>query len=195
MKKCFVLGGLMASLLSGCGMAYLLEGARYESKESFVAARSAMNARCMENVVPFPVPLVKRKLIAFIPSQEAIYKNRFKIVKAAIPNDPITIEGMRDNPLFSGLNENYRIGVEMLRRKNIFPSVEIVEYENLSLPQASADVDIFYIEMPEILGGKDTFYLTTQKGGRQLVNISAAVPRCEALRDSFHASVQTIALQ
>lgn len=195
MKKCFVLGGLIASLLSGCGMTYLLEGVRYESKEGFASARAAMLTRCTDSVVPLPAPLVRRKLIAFIPSQEAIYKNRFKIVKAAIPNDPITVEGMRSNPLISGINELYRADVEMLRRRNIFSSVDVVEYDSLSLPQASADVDILYVEMPEMLGGRDAVYVSTQKGGRQLVTVNAAVPKCEAIRDSLHASIQTIALQ
>ncbi|MBZ0094016.1 MAG: hypothetical protein K8H75_01370 [Sulfuricella sp.] len=195
MKKTAPFVFISMLLLSGCGMTYFLEGAKYDNKESFVAARAAMNTRCTESISAIPVPLVKRKLIAMIPTQEAIYKNRYSIIKAASPNDPVTMDKLRDNPIFSAINENYRLIVERIKRKNIYPSVEVVEYETLSTPQASANADILHIAMAEALGGKDIFYLTTQKSGKQIVSIDAASPKCEAIRDSYLSSIQTLALQ
>lgn len=194
MKKRVAVGGLCA-LLSGCGMTYFLEGAKYDSRDSFVAARDAMNSRCTASVIPLVAPVVKRKLVFLIPTQSAVYQNRFSIVKAAIPNDPITIDGMKKNPIISGVGENYRLDFERIKRRNIYMSVDVSEYDTLSLPQASSEVDVLYVAMPEVLGGRDTFYLVTQKGGKQLVNISGAVPKCEAIRDSLLESIQTIALQ
>lgn len=194
MKKAgsIVLG---CALLSGCGMTYFLEGAKYDSKEGFITARAAMNARCTESVATIPTPLVKRKLIVMIPTQEALYKNRYSIIKAASPNDPVTMDKLRDNPLFSGINEGYRNVAERIKRRNIYASVEVVEYEALSMPQPNSGTDIMHVAMSEALGGKDIFYLTTQKSGKQIVSYEATSPRCESIRDSYLSSIQTLALQ
>jgi hypothetical protein len=182
-------------LLSSCSTTYLLEGAKYDTKDSFIAARAAMNTRCTESVEVIRSPLVKRKLIAMIPTQEALYKNRYSIIKAALPNDPVTMERLRDNPLFSGLNENYRHIAERIKRRNIYASVDIVEYETLSTPQSNVDTDIFHVAMAEALGGKDIFYLTTKKNGKQVVSSEAATPKCESISGSYLSSIQTLALQ
>lgn len=182
-------------LLSGCGMTYFLEGAKYDTKESFVAARSAAYARCTNSVSALPAPLVKRKLIAMIPTQEALYKNRYTIIKAASPSDPVTMDSLRENPLFSGMNEYYKYIVEHVKRRNIYKTVEVVEYETLSAPQPNADTDILYMAMAEALGGKDVLYLSTKKNGKQIVSYESASPRCESVRDSYLSSIQTIALQ
>jgi hypothetical protein len=195
MKKTAPFVIIFSLLLSGCGTAYFLEGVKYDSKESFVAARAAMNKRCTESITVLPAPLVKRKLIAMIPSQETIYKNRYSMIMASSPNNRVTMDTLRNNPLIAGLNENYRHLAEFIKRKNIYTSFELVEYEILSAPQPSADTDIFYIAMAEAMGGKDMLYLTTQKNGKQVVNYDMSNPKCEFVRDSFFSSIQTLALQ
>jgi hypothetical protein len=194
MKKTASFVFIFTLLLLGCGSRiYYLEGAKYDNKESFISARVAMNIHCTESISPIPTPLVKRKLIAMIPTQEAVYKNRLSIAKAI--SSPVTIDNFRDSPLISAVNENYRLMVERINRKNIYISVELVEYETLSSPQASTDSDIFYIVLTEAIAGKDMLYLTTQKNGKQIVNYDTSIPKCESIRDSYLSSIQTIALQ
>jgi len=184
---------ILTLLLSGCAKAYFLEGVKYDTRESFIAARNEMDIRCTESISPLPAPLVKRKLLAMIPTQEAVYKSRYLIEKAVSPN--ITMDRLRDSPIISAVNNNYRLIVERIKRKNIYLSVELIEYETLSSPQASTDTDIFYIVLTEAIAGKDMLYLTTQKNGKQIVNIDSSIPKCEAMRDSYLASIQTLALQ
>lgn len=196
MKKTAPYIFIFTLLLSGCSSRiYFLEGTKYDNKESFIAANAAMNTRCTESISPNTTPLVKRKLIAMIPTQEAIYKNRYSQIKVSSPNSPITMDNLRDNILISSVNAHYRLMVERIKRKNIYISVELVEYETLSAPQASEYADIFHIVMAEATGGKDMLYLTTQKNGKQIVNYDSSIPKCEAIRDSYLASIQTLALQ
>lgn len=185
---------ILTLLLSGCSSRiYFLEGVKYDTRESFITARNEMDIKCTESISPLPTPLVKRKLIAMIPTQEAVYKNRYLIAKAASPN--ATMDSLRASPRISAINNHYRLIAERIKRKNIYLSFELIEYETLSSPQASTDTDIFYVVLTEAIAGTDMMYLTTQKNGKQIVNIDSAIPKCEAMRDSYLFSIQTLALQ
>jgi len=193
MKKTASFVFILTLLLSGCAKVYFLEGVKYDTRESFITARNEMDISCTESISPLPTPLVKRKLIAMIPTQEAVYKSRYLIAKAVSPN--ATMDSLRASPLISAINNDYRLIAERIKRKNIYFSVELIEYETLSSPQASTDSDIFYIVLTEAIAGKDMLYLTTQKNGKQIVNYDTSIPKCESIRDSYLSSIQTIALQ
>lgn len=201
-------------LLSGCSTIYYLEGAEYDSKKKFIAARAAMYARCIESTIPLTTSIVERKLIALIPSQETIYRITHANIKAASPNFPVSLEDLRNDPLYSGANENFRMVVEWIKRKNLYTAVEMVEYEILSAPQAlsippaSADTDIFHIVLAPAINRRDMYYLITEKRGKQRIDYGIMNPdcasarisflsmiQCEAFRDNLLSSLQTLALQ
>ena len=160
MKKA-VLVILMTTLaLSGCSTTYYLEGAEYKGKKKYIAARAAMHTRCIESTEPLPTPLIERKLIALIPSQELIYTTILTNLKAISPDYPMTREDLRYDPLYSGVNENFTMVVELIKRKNLYKTVEMIEYESLSIPEASVDTDIFHVVLATATNRNDRYYLT-----------------------------------
>jgi hypothetical protein len=188
---------LLCVTVCGCAtrITYYLEGKAYPSKEAFVSAREQMEQRCMANLKGYDVPLVQRKLIAMLPSQEAVYKSRIEMAKASAQGANTTMDVLAANPLVNHVGRSYRWLAEKIQKKNIYSSVEIMEYETLSDPQPSKQADIFYVTLTNRIGGKDVLYMTTQRNGKQMISMDASNPICEAMAESFLASVQTIALQ
>jgi hypothetical protein len=188
--------GIGVVLLAGCaGQKFFLEGKQYNSKDEFIAARESTRSSCLASVTPLPQPIVNRKLVMMIPTQETIYKNRYAIIKAANPGYPVTMDGLRNNVLIAGLGESYRQNFEQVKKRNMYASVELVEYESLSEPQPTSNTDVYFIRLAEGLGARDTIYLVTSKNGRQIVNVDASSVLCSKRIESLLASLQTLALQ
>jgi hypothetical protein len=208
MKKAVLTILITTLVLPGCSTIYYLEGAEYKDKEKYIAARAAMHTRCIESTEPLPTPLIERKLIALIPSQELIYTTILTNLKAISPDYPITREDLRKQPLYSGTNENFKMIIELIKRKNLYQTVEMIEYESLSLPEASVDTDIFHVVLATATNRNDRYYLTREKRGKLRIDYGAINPpcvnervsfmymtQCETFRDNFLSSLQTLALQ
>lgn len=208
MKNAAFLILLITLLLPGCSTFYYLEGVEYDSKEKYVAARAAMHHRCIERAVPHAKPLVERKLIALIPSQEFIFRTALASRKAALPDFPVTREDLRKDPIYAGANENFRMVVELIKRNNLYASVEVIEYEDLSIPPADANTDIFHVVMATANNRNDKYYLTREKRGKLRIDYGVINPECptsrvsflsmiecETFRDNLLSSLQRLALQ
>ncbi|MDV6345310.1 MULTISPECIES: hypothetical protein [unclassified Nitrosomonas] len=208
MKKAALVILMTVLVLSGCSTIYYLEDAEYEGKKKYIAARAAMHTRCIESTEPLPTPLIERKLIALIPSQEFIYTAIQKNFKDISPDFPMSREDLRIEPLYSGANENFRMVVELIKKKNLYRTVEMIEYESLSIPEASADTDIFHVVLATATNRNDKYYLTREKRGKLRIDYGAMNPdcanvrisfmssiQCETFRDNLLSSLQTLALQ
>ena len=77
--------------LTGCSTIYFLEGKEYEGRRQYIAARAEMYQRCIEGTISLSPPPIQRKLIALIPSQEAIFRTHFDNIKESNPNFPVTM--------------------------------------------------------------------------------------------------------
>lgn len=198
----------IALLLSSCSTIYYLEGTEYEGKKKYIAARTSMHTRCIESTEPLPAPLIERKLIALIPSQEFIYTTVQATLNAAAPDFPLSREDLRNDPLYSGANENFRMVVELIKRRNLYRAVEMIEYETLSIPEADEDTDIFHIVLATATNRNDRYYLTREKRGKLRIEYGAMNPdcanvrvsflfmtQCETFRDNLLSSLQELALQ
>jgi hypothetical protein len=208
MKKAVLVILMTTLVLSGCSTTYYLEGAEYKGKKKYIAARAAMHTRCIESAEPLPTPLIERKLIALIPSQELINTTILTNLKAISPDYPMTREDLRYDPLYSGVNENFKMVVELIKRKNLYKTVEMIEYEYLSIPEASVDTDIFHVVLATATNRNDRYYLTREKRGKLRIDYGAINPpcvhervsfmymtQCETFRDNLLSSLQTLALQ
>lgn len=208
MKNIGLVALISVVLLAGCSTIYYLEGKEYDSKQKFIAARSAMYKRCIESTEPLSKPLVERKLIALIPSQETIYRTIQAKLKAASPDFPVLMEDLRKDPVYSGANENFKMVTELIKRRNLYSIVEVIEYQTLSIPQATEDTDIFHVVLATSDNRNDKYYLTREKRGKLRIyygtmNPECALDRvsflsmtqCETFRDNLLSSLQTLALQ
>ena len=207
-KNVVLVSLIFVLLLAGCSTIYHLEGKEYDSKEKFIAARSEMYQRCVESTDPLPKPLVERKLIALIPSQEIIYRTIQAKLKAATPDFPVLMEDLRKDPVYSGASENFRMVTELIKRRNLYSTVEVIEYQTLSIPQATEDTDILHVVLATSDNRNDKYYLTREKRGKLRIyygtmNPDCAMDRvtflsrieCETFRDNLLSSLQTLALQ
>lgn len=190
MKNAALVILLTTLLLSGCSTMYYLEGTEYDSKNKFIEARAAMHNRCIESTAPLPMPLVERKLIALIPSQEFVYRTVFANQQAKSPDFPITREDLRKDPIYSGINQNFRMVVELIKRKNLYTTVEMIEYDTLSIPEASEDTDIFHIVLATATNRNDRYYLTREKRGKLRIDYGPMNPDCASARASFLSMIQ-----
>ncbi len=208
MKKVVLVILMTALVLSGCTTIYYLESTEYKDKKKYIAARAAMHTRCIVSTESLPTPLIERKLIALIPSQELIYTTVLTNLKAISPDYPITRGDLRKDPLYSGANENFKMVVELIKMKNLYKTVEMIEYEHLSIPEASEDTDIFHVVLATATNRNDKYYLTREKRGKLRIDYGAVNPpcvnervsfmsmnQCETFRDNLLSSLQTLALQ
>lgn len=174
---------------TGCSMTYFLEGKEYEGRRQYIAARAEIYQRCIEGAVPFDTPPIQRKLITLIPSQEAIFRTHFDNIKESNPNFPITMEDLRQDPIYFGMNENYQLVVELIKKRNLYQYLETREYETLEIPEATEEADVFYIALPEDTKHRDMYYLTTEKRGKLRVDYGLMDPDCETARAPFLALI------
>lgn len=176
--------------LTGCSTVYFLEGKEYEGRRKYLAARSEIYHRCVETVMPLDPPLIQRKLIALIPSQETIFRTHLDNIKESNPNFPVTMEDLRQDPIYFGMNENYRLVVELIKKRNLYQSLEIQEYEaTLTLPEVDEQTDVFHIDLPKDTKHRDMYYLTTEKRGKLRVDYGPMDPDCETARAPFLALI------
>lgn len=175
--------------LTGCSTIYFLEGKEYEGRRLYIAARAEMYQRCIEGTISLNPTPIQRKLIALIPSQEAIFRTHFDNIKESNPNFPVTMEDLRQDPMYFGMNENYRLVVELIKKRNLYQFLEIQEYETLTIPEVDEETDVFYIALPKDTKHRDMYYLTTEKRGKLRVDYGPMDPDCETARAPFLALI------
>lgn len=175
--------------LTGCSTIYFLEGKEYEGRRQYIAARAEMYQRCIEGTISLNPPPIQRKLIALIPSQEAIFRTHFDNIKESNPNFPVTMEDLRQDPIYFGMNENYRLVVELIKKRNLYQDLQIEEYETLTVPEVDEESDVFYIALPKDTKHRDMYYLNTEKRGKLRVDYGPMDPDCETARAPFLALI------
>lgn len=175
--------------LTGCSTIYFLEGKEYEGRRQYIAARAEMYQRCIEGTISLSPPPIQRKLIALIPSQEAIFRTHFDNIKESNPNFPVTMEDLRQDPIYFGMNENYRLVVELIKKRNLYQDLQIEEYETLTVPEVDEESDVFYIALPKDTKHRDMYYLNTEKRGKLRVDYGPMDPDCETARAPFLALI------
>lgn len=175
--------------LTGCSTIYFLEGKEYEGRRQYIAARAEMYQRCTQGTISLNPPPIQRKLIALIPSQEAIFRTHFDNIKESNPNFPVTMEDLRQDPIYFGMNENYRLVVELIKKRNLYQDLQIEEYETLTVPEVDEESDVFYIALPKDTKHRDMYYLNTEKRGKLRVDYGPMDPDCETARAPFLALI------
>ena len=175
--------------LTGCSTIDFLEGKEYEDRRQYIAARAEMYQRCIEGTISLNPPPIQRKLIALIPSQEAIFRTHFDNIKESNPNFPVTMEDLRQDPIYFGMNENYRLVVELIKKRNLYQDLQIEEYETLTVPEVDEESDVFYIALPKDTKHRDMYYLNTEKRGKLRVDYGPMDPDCETARAPFLALI------
>ncbi len=175
--------------LTGCSTIYFLEGKEYEGRRQYIAARAEMYQRCIQGTISLNPPPIQRKLIALIPSQEAIFRTHFDNIKESNPNFPVTMEDLRQDPIYFGMNENYRLVVELIKKRNLYQDLQIEEYETLTVPEVDEESDVFYIALPKDTKHRDMYYLNTEKRGKLRVDYGPMDPDCETARAPFLALI------
>ena len=175
--------------LTGCSTIYFLEGKEYEGRRQYIAARAEMYQRCIEGTISLNPPPIQRKLIALIPSQEAIFRTHFDNIKESNPNFPVTMEDLRQDPIYFWMNENYRLVVELIKKRNLYQDLQIEEYETLTVPEVDEESDVFYIALPKDTKHRDMYYLNTEKRGKLRVDYGPMDPDCETARAPFLALI------
>lgn len=175
--------------LTGCSTIYFLEGKEYEGRRQYIAARAEMYQRCIEGTISLNPPPIQRKLIALIPSQEVIFRTHFDNIKESNPNFPVTMEDLRQDPIYFGMNENYRLVVELIKKRNLYQDLQIEEYETLTVPEVDEESDVFYIALPKDTKHRDMYYLNTEKRGKLRVDYGPMDPDCETARAPFLALI------
>lgn len=158
----------IAILLTGCGRAtYTLNGTQHNNAQSFQAAVDLEKSKALAAVTPLTNPLTKKKLIAAMPSEQAVFEETARR-HTATTGKPLAGIGIKQNTNLSKANyKMVRVFFEAIQKKGIYPSIEIREMPSTIISiEPSIDYDVLYVTEPA--AGSGQFFYASAKYGKQV---------------------------
>ncbi len=153
--------------LTGCGATYTFNGKQHNNAQSFQTAVDVEKSTALAAVTPLSGPLTKRKLIAAIPSEQAVFEETARR-HTAITGKPLMGIGIEQNTNLSKANHKMvRVYFEAIQKKGIYSAVEIREMPSTVISiEPSVDYDVLYLTEPA--AGSGQFFYASAKHGKQV---------------------------
>lgn len=191
-KKIAIFG--LVAFLSGCTSTYNLNGKRFENQEAFQVAVENERSAAVSQVQTLPAPLSKKKLIAALPSEQALYEEntRRQIAHTGRPVSGIALEQITN--LSKSNYKLTRVLFEGVQRRGIYSGVEIRDMPGMAVSiEPSLEYDVIYYTEPAI-GAGQLFY-SSVKHGRQVFAYDRSVSGVTGKVNSFIEAVQLQAIK
>lgn len=193
MIKIFAVVGL-ALAISGCTSTYTLNGRRFENQEAFQAAVESERSSAVSQVKTLPLPLTKKKLIAALPSEQALYEEN---IRRQIAHTGRSVSGLAQEQITNLSRSNYkltRVLFEGVEKRGIYSGVEIRNMPSMAFSiEPSLEYDVIYYTEPTI-GAGQLFY-SSAKYGRQVFAYDRSVSGVTGKVNSFIEAVQLQAIK
>lgn len=191
-KLVTTLGFIIA--LSGCVSTYTLDGKKYDNETTFQAAVENERSGAISQVQPLQIPLTKKKLIAALPSEQAIYteNSRRHISTNSRPLMGIGIE--QNANLSKSTYKMIRVLFEGVQKRAIYSSVEIRDIPSMAISlEPSPDYDVLYYTEPGV--GTGQLFYSSVKHGKQIFAYDRSKEGITAKVNSFIEAVQVQAIK
>lgn len=154
-------------LISGCVSTYIFEGKKYDNEQAFQTAVEDDRARAILQVSALQEPLTKKKLIAALPSEQALYAENSRRHTAATGNQLMGLAAEQNTNLSKAGYKLMRVYFEGVQKRGIYTNVEIRDMPNIIVSiEPSSDYDVLYYTEPSI--GSGQFFYSSVKHGRQI---------------------------
>lgn len=181
-------------LLSGCANTYTLEGKLYKGEERFEEAVHSARTDALQSITTLPAPLTQKRLIAILPSSDAIYNANTQRIKAETRRTP---QGQAQVLVSTLSKSNYklvRVMYESVAKRGIFRDVEIRDADSMAVSvEPSLDYDVLYYTEPGINSGQ--YFYSSVKHGKQVFAYDRSVVGPTAKVNAFVDAVQTMAIR
>ena len=172
---------------------YPFKGVKYYNKEEALFAVQTYFESQNSQVQPFLRPLVDKKLIVSIPTKEQIYS--YIVYRKSKKSKYSVSSAERDSIDYfaQSIHIHFKSFYEMVKKKNIYKTVELVEgsYTSIIQPSPSCDTICRYSSGE----GNDVWFMLNVKNGKQVLSFDESLPAGPARSESLLNAVKAFALQ
>ena len=190
----FVVILLSIIFISSCARnLYYYGSAKFSNKEGALIAQQTNLNNLLSQIQPFEHPLVDKKLIVSIPTKDQIYSDH--IFRRSIINKSSvsSAESDRIDYLAQTVYENYKTNYILIKKKNIYKTVELVEGSYSSIIQPSSTFDTFCCFSSG--EGTPVWFMLNIKNGKQVFSFDTTLPSGIARTEALLNAVKAFALQ
>jgi hypothetical protein len=184
----------LSSFLAACGTAnnYTYNGQKYKGEEAFQAAVAQTKTISLASIQKLQTPLTDKKLIAVIPSIDAMRAEILGRFEKQLTRQVQLNEQEIVTNLAIQSYKDLRIFYEAVEQRGIYKSVEIRDSTSTTPSlEASSDYDVLYYSQPNISSGQ--FFYSSLKFGKQVFayDLSGGTPQSKVA--AFVEAAQALA--
>lgn len=177
-------------LLTGCASKYTMEGKVYANDKEFQAAVDLEVSSALNQVKPYGKPLTKKKLVAALPSEQAIFAENAKRHKAATGREIMGLATEQNTNLSRAAYKMTRVFYEGAEKKGIYSSFEIKDMPTMTVSiEPSDDYDVIYFTEPGV--GSGQYFYASAKHGKQVFAYDRSgvgvIPKVNAFVDAIQS--------
>lgn len=185
---------ILAGILSGCAATYTLDGKKYNNSAEFQSAVESKRNAALNSISPLQKTITPKKLIAAIPSEQALYTENIRRVTAANGAAP---NGVALEIIENLTKSNYKltkIFYEATLKRGIYSSVEIKEMPSMAITlEPSNEYDVIYYTEPSISSGQ--YFYASSKHGKQIFAFDRSPEGIDGKVKSFIEAIQVQAIR
>ena len=184
----------LALILSGCAATYTLGTKKFDNEQAFQAAVEDERNQALSQVQKLPEPLTKKKLIAALPSEQAIYAENSRR-HTATTGKPLMGAGIE---LYTNLSKSAykltKVFFEGVQKRGIYSSIEIRDMMSMAVSiEPSQEYDVLYFTEPSV--GSGQYFYASAKHGKQVFAYDRSGEGVTAKVNAFIEAAQVQAIK
>lgn len=185
----------LSAALTGCANNnYTLNNQQYSGEEAFLVAVNTDRANRLSEVKPLAGPLTEKKLVALLPSEQALRAENTSRRNKAVTRNITPHETKLIDTLATANYQLLRAFFEAVEKRGIYKSVEIRDAGSVMVSaEPAADYDVMYYTEP--VTGSGQFFYASAKYGKQVFayDLSGGTPQAKST--AFVEAVQALAIR
>ncbi|WP_455174143.1 hypothetical protein [Azospirillum largimobile] len=185
---------IAASVITGCAQqAWVYDGKRYTDSAQLKRDMDNNFSAEIANIKPLAQPVTKRELRVIIPERSWLIDTKLEYVKVGVP---LATRDMLANDVLlnTTYDENARLS-ELIRKKNIFPSVSQSTINGSVEIQPSDEYDALVFSTALKPPAVDQLYYVSKRNGKQIITFDQNLTTIKERIDSQLNSIKAAALQ
>lgn len=184
----------LALALSGCAATYTLGTKKFDNEQAFQAAVENERAQALSQVQKLPAPLTKKKLIAALPSEQALYAENSRR-HTAVTGKPLMGIGIEQNNNMSKFAYKMtKVFFDGVQKRGIYSSVEIRDMPSMAVSiEPSQEYDVLYFTEPS--AGSGQYFYASAKHGKQVFAYDRSGEGVTAKVNAFIEAAQVQAIK
>jgi hypothetical protein len=187
-----ILNIFIVSCASNAPNVYYERGAKFATKEEALLVHQNRLNNLIAQIQPFEKPLVNKRLIVSIPTTDEIYSRWISILNRK-QNEILT---KKDDQVYYWSErdyENNKSVYDMIKKKNIYKTVELVDgsYSSIIQPSPTCDTLCNYSSGK----GNIVWFMLNVKNGKQVFAYDTSLPEGQERNEALLNAVKAFALQ